>query len=628
MRILMTMFGWADAGGGTILPRQIAHELARRGHDVMVLHAAVEPLPGGKPYATRAHSDGRVACLAVHNRPTPFLDDKAPARELLDPEVVRIARKVVADFAPDVVHFHNFLGLSAGIAEVAAAAGVPSCYTPYNFWALCPTLYLLLPDLAVCGGVAEDGSNCLACTKATEPGSSYTARRDRLRETLVQHIGACLPTSTSVRDAFVGNGYPAEWLRVLRLGNGRAERIWAAVGRDRAPRQPGPLRIGFVGSVIPIKGVHVLVEAAQALRGAFEVHVHGAGPAAYGDALRRLDKNGVVRWHGAFGDEEHARVLAGLDVGVVPSICLDHSPLVVDEMQAARLPVLGAHIGGIPDYVQQATGGLVPPNDPRALAAALQRWIDDPMQVAERQRRMVAPPSFGAYVDALVGHYEEARQATIAPSATAKTAATPAVAAPQPHPDRLRLNLGCGKDHLPGWVNVDKFAAARPDRVVDLETLPWPLPDDCASEVLLKHVLEHLGRDTETFLGIWRELYRICAPDATVRIVVPHPRHQDFLQDPTHVRPIVPEMFQHFSLHWNRLWAAKGLPGTPLAEYLGIDFAIASVSLRLDPHWQKWLEADPKRRDELDRILRTHNDVVQEVDVVLRAQKPFAAVRS
>lgn len=608
MRILMTMYGWADSGGGTLLPRQIALELARRGHDVAVLHSAATPLAGERAYAVRTFDDGGVRCIAVHNRPTLFTDERAPARELFDPEMARIARQVFAEFRPDFVHWHNFLGLSAGVTESTAASGVPSCYTPYNFWALCPTLYLTLPDLAVCGGVAADGANCLTCTRSAEPGASYVARRDRVRDTLVANVPVCLATSTAVREQFVKNGYPAEWLRIVRLGNPRADRIWNELGRDRAARFGGPLRIGFVGSVIPIKGVHLLVEAAQQLRGAFEVHVHGAGPAAYVDKLRAIDQRHLVTWHGPFSDEDHPRVLSRLDVGVVPSVCIDHSPLVVDEMQAARLPVLGARIGGIPDYVQPATGELFAPGNARSLAAALQVWIDAPQAVAERQRRMAPPPTFASHVDALVAHYE----ATIAATARRSVA-----------PPRVKLNLGCGKDRLPGFVNVDKFEASQPDRVVDLEQTPWPFADDCATEVLMKHVLEHLGRDSDTFLAIWKELYRVCAPGASVRIVVPHPRHQDFLQDPTHVRPILPELFTHFSLEWNRRWASKGLPGTPLAEYLGVDFSIVNVELRLDPHWQKWLDADPARRGEIDRVIRTHNDVVQEVEVLLRAEKPF-----
>ena len=68
MRILMTMFGWADAGGGTIVPRQIAHELAHRGHDVTVLYAALEPLPGQPSYTLRAHQDGGAAPKQNENR--------------------------------------------------------------------------------------------------------------------------------------------------------------------------------------------------------------------------------------------------------------------------------------------------------------------------------------------------------------------------------------------------------------------------------------------------------------------------------------------------------------------------------------------------------------------------------
>jgi predicted SAM-dependent methyltransferase len=195
--------------------------------------------------------------------------------------------------------------------------------------------------------------------------------------------------------------------------------------------------------------------------------------------------------------------------------------------------------------------------------------------------------------------------------------------APIPKARRRQLNLGCGNDHRPGYWNVDKYAAAKPDEVVDLERLPWPFADDSADEIVLHHVLEHLGQGSDTFLGILKELYRVCAPGGTVRITVPHPRHQDFLQDPTHVRPIVPELFLHTSLAVNEQWAQKGLPGTPLARYLGLDFTIVSVDQRLDPHWRQWLAQDPARQREIDAIARSNNNVVQEVEVVLRAEKPF-----
>jgi glycosyltransferase involved in cell wall biosynthesis len=407
MRVLMTMFGWADAGGGTIFPRQIAHELARRDHDVTVLYAALEPLPGRPPFAIRAHQEGAVRLLAVHNRPTPFLDDQAPAREVHAPEVVRLVQPLLGELRPDVVHFHNFLGLSGAIAEAVAAARVPSVFSPYNFWAVCPTLYLTLPDLVVCAGVAADGSNCLRCTKSTEPGAHYVARRDRLRELLTTHVGLCLPTSRSVRDVFLQNGYPAAWLRHVRAGSERAEHLWRDVGSTRVPGTQGPLRIGFLGSVLPIKGVHLLVAAAQALRGPFEVHVHGDTPAEYAAALRKLDARGVVRWHGRYGEDQLASVVRGLDLGVVPSICLDHSPMVVDELQAGRVPVLGADIGGIPEYVQQGAGELFAANDLASLAIALQRCVDDPTRVVEWQRRLHAPATFAAYVDELERVYEE-----------------------------------------------------------------------------------------------------------------------------------------------------------------------------------------------------------------------------
>lgn len=411
MRILMTMFGWADSGGGTIFPRQLALELRRRGHDVLVIYAAVPPMPDAPAYAVSELEEAGVRLIGIHNRPAAFLDDRAPQREIADLEIVRIVQRYFVAFQPDLVHYHNFLGLSLGISAIAHAAQVPSLYTPYNFWLLCPTLYLTLPDLASCHGPDASGCNCLACTRAPLGGAAYVTRRDRLQADYSRQVGPCLATSDCVRDLLLENGYPAGKIDVLHLGNERADRLWVEVGMRRKPGVSAKLRIGFVGSLLPIKGVHLLVAAAQQLDGAFEVVLHGEGPPAYLRQLKALDGKGIVEFAGRFSDAEHGQLLARLDVGVVPSICVDHSPLVIGEFQAARVPVVGARIGGIPDYVQPGAGALFEAGNVAELAATLQSLIDDPSRLVGWQARLRAPLSFGAYVDALEARYAAATDA-------------------------------------------------------------------------------------------------------------------------------------------------------------------------------------------------------------------------
>jgi ADP-heptose:LPS heptosyltransferase len=192
----------------------------------------------------------------------------------------------------------------------------------------------------------------------------------------------------------------------------------------------------------------------------------------------------------------------------------------------------------------------------------------------------------------------------------------------------LKYNLGCGADYHFGWVNVDRFAAANPDIVMDLEAFPWSLPDDSADEILLSHVLEHLGGTSDIFLKVMQELYRVCKPGAKVTIRVPDPRHDDYLSDPTHQRPVIPGLFQPFDLALNEAWQAIGLPGTPLGKYLQIDFAVVSATPYLDPRWRTALDEGRIGADALGLAMRGENKVVQWHEIVLEAVKPFAPGRS
>ena len=186
-----------------------------------------------------------------------------------------------------------------------------------------------------------------------------------------------------------------------------------------------------------------------------------------------------------------------------------------------------------------------------------------------------------------------------------------------------KLNLGCENQIVPGYVNVDKYG--RPDLSFDLETFPWPWEDNSVGEVVLNHVLEHLGRTTEVYFQIIQELYRICAPGARIHIAVPHPRHNDFISDPSHVRAITLERLALFSRFVVRELKQRGCADSPLAEYLNVDLRIVNQDLVIDEFWMKRFKSGVISEEDLERefdfAVRSYNNVVKEIRAVLEVVK-------
>ena len=70
----------------------------------------------------------------------------------------------------------------------------------------------------------------------------------------------------------------------------------------------------------------------------------------------------------------------------------------------------------------------------------------------------------------------------------------------------MKLNLGCGNRKNEGWVNVDKHKIFKPDVLHDLEKFPYPFEENSVDEMLLSHVLEHIGQNPDIFINIIKYL--------------------------------------------------------------------------------------------------------------------------
>ena len=185
----------------------------------------------------------------------------------------------------------------------------------------------------------------------------------------------------------------------------------------------------------------------------------------------------------------------------------------------------------------------------------------------------------------------------------------------------MKLNLGSGSKILKGYVNVDKFQYYNPDVIHDLEKFPYPFKDSSVDEILLSHVLEHIGQNPDIFNNIIKEFYRICKNNAIIDIRVPHPRHEDFISDPTHVRPITILGLQLYDKNLNEKWETMNAANTPLALIHGVNFLIKDVNYVLEKNYMEMLNKKEISETELKEHISKYNNVVKEMKVKWMAIK-------
>ena len=185
----------------------------------------------------------------------------------------------------------------------------------------------------------------------------------------------------------------------------------------------------------------------------------------------------------------------------------------------------------------------------------------------------------------------------------------------------MKLNLGCGNKLLKGYINLDKFNYYKCDVTHDLEKFPYPFKNDSVNEILLSHVLEHIGQQPDTFINIIKELYRIYTNNALIIINVPHPRHEDFLSDPTHVRPITVLGLSLFDQKLNRDWQKIGAANSPLGLIHDVNFNIEKYEYLLDENIVSKRNIGELNDQELEKMMLHNNNVIKQININLRAIK-------
>lgn len=340
MRVLIVHDRYQYAGGEDTVVANEQALLEREGLQTRLWDVSNDIIVG-------AWSKIRVAMRVSYSR---------PARDEL--------ASIIGEFAPTVVHVHNFFPLlSPSIYDACRAAGVATVQTLHNYRTVCSG-GLLTRDghpCEDCIGASPYQAVLHGCYRGSRIGSLAVARMvdiHRRRGTWAQKVDRFIALSAFAKGKFVAAGFPADRIAVK-----------PNFAEDR-PVTGCKARAGalYAGRLSAEKGIHTLLRAWDDLE--VPLRVVGNGP------LRELVENASGPRIVALGWKTSAEVAGEMVQAaflVLPSRWPENFPLVIPEAFCQGLPVIASRLPTIEEAIEDgATGLLFTPGDTNDLATKVQ----------------------------------------------------------------------------------------------------------------------------------------------------------------------------------------------------------------------------------------------------------------
>lgn len=340
---------------------------------------------------------------------------------------------LVAELKPDIVHAHHFsrFGVEAFAVIKRNSPHTKIVLSLHEFLAICNHHGQMVKTSSMQLCERSSYSACSSCFPQYKSRDFFL--RKRYIQTFFEDIDLFVSPSQFLADRFIDWGLPAEKLVVLEnmppekpaseaaagaaplagmsaapqaAARGGVKRpVAAASGKAAGAQQPAvtskassvpesrPLRFGFFGQMSPLKGINVLIEAAQYLNkhdiAGATIEIHGDysnQPPVFQEAvLKALAEAGQsITYHGAYDNRDVSKLMQRVDAVIVPSTWWENSPVVIQEAFTNGKPVICSDIGGMAEKVRHGVDGLhFAAGQPLDLAHAIIDLTENPAHLAE-----------------------------------------------------------------------------------------------------------------------------------------------------------------------------------------------------------------------------------------------------
>jgi len=357
MKVLLPNHFPLKGSGSGIYTQNVARELLKLGHEALAIvpdHQEVTgyPFPVHTILFSPEPEQGKgerglpfnFPCFTTHPRSNVTFGDLTDEQMRAYVEAFMAAiREAVVQWQPDIIHAQHLWVT----AYCAAQTGVPYVATSHGTDLMGYRRYPRYRDMATTGVMGAAKVIAISRQVARDVRQIYNLDEDKI--------------------TLIWNGFDANIFKVLPVS--RAE----VLSKYGLPPNP-PAVVSFVGKLTEFKGVDVLLHAAQR----YEREIEGVitlivGHGALDEELRALAQELGLK--GVYfleqqPQEEVARIYNIADVSTVPSR-VEPFGLVAIEALACGTPVVATNKGGLPDFINERVGSLVPVDDAEQLAAAI-----------------------------------------------------------------------------------------------------------------------------------------------------------------------------------------------------------------------------------------------------------------
>jgi glycosyltransferase involved in cell wall biosynthesis len=392
-------------GGTELYTESVTRALSNAGHRVAVFHRRF----GGGAGLLQREDEG-VTVYAARSGAL------SPARRFLatfgDQALARQFDAVLAQARPDLVHIEHLMGLPLTLVRALQQREITFVVTLWDYWWICANAQLITNyDRRVCAGPDRAHLNCARCAlarlgaPAAWPAAAglaplLAARGRRLRAALAG-AGAVIAPMPFVKTWYESRGLLPGGIRVLRPGVERPQAEIVPVPEHRG------VRFAAIGGLSWQKGIHVLIEGFNRLKGGAELWIAGSESfdPAYSRHLRAIAGPGV-HFLGVLDRRQVWERLAQVDVVAVPSLWYETLSFIAHEAFVAGVPVIASRLGVLADVVRDGVDGLlITPGDAAAWQAAMQGLVDNPDEIRRLRTGVRKPITMDEHVAALMDVY-------------------------------------------------------------------------------------------------------------------------------------------------------------------------------------------------------------------------------